>query len=406
MTKVLVLDVAGLTPTLLEHAPRLRELGPPAPLTPPLPAVTCTSQATMLTGAPPREHGIVANGWYFRELNEIWFWRQSNRLIQARRIWEETDVRTAVLFWWFNMATTAGVTVTPRPAYPADGRKVPDVYTAPPILGRELQRRHGTFPLFRFWGPAAGIESTRWIVDAAQEVLERYDPQLCLVYLPHLDYDLQRLGPDDPRIPAQVAAVDAEAARLLDAARGRQVLVVSEYGVTRVRGAVHLNRRLREQGFLEVQENATGELIDPFRSRAFAVCDHQLAHVYVRDPDDLKPVRQALDSLDGVDRLLDPERAGLDHERSGELIALSTRDRWFAYPYWLDEARAPDFARTVDIHRKPGYDPCELFLDPNVSKLRLAGMLFRKKLGLRTVLSVVPLDTDLVKGSHGRLPDD
>ena len=406
MAKVLVLNVVGLTPALLEHAPRLKRLGPPAPLTPPLPAVTSTCQATMLTGKLPSEHGIVANGWYFRDLNEVWFWRQSNRLIQARRIWEDVDARSAVLFWWFNMATTAGVTITPRPAYLADGGKLPDVYTTPPKLGRDLRRSHGDFPLFKFWGPMAGIESTRWIADSALEVLQRYDPQLCLVYLPHLDYDLQRYGPHDERIPAQVAAVDAEAGRILDGAGDREVLVVSEYGITPVTGAVHLNRTLREKGLLEVQENATGELLDPHRSRAFAVCDHQLAHIYVRDPADIASVRELVEATDGVDRLLDVEKTGLDHERSGELVALSAKDRWFAYPYWLDDAKAPDFARTVDIHRKPGYDPCELFLDPEVSKLKLFWLMLRKKLGLRTTFSVVPLDTSLVKGSHGRLPDD
>jgi len=397
-----VLDVVGLTPRLLRFATRLRALGAPAPLTPPLPAVTCTSQATLFTGAAPREHGIVANGWYDRELNEVMFWKQSNRLVRGPKVWEGAGT-SAVLFWWFNMATTATVTVTPRPAYFADGRKLPDVYTTPPELGSELQAKLGTFPLFQFWGPGAGRPATRWIADAAIEVLRRFDPRLCLVYLPHLDYDLQRYGPDDPRIPEEVRFVDAEAARILDAAPDRKALVVSEYGITRVSGAVHLNRALREAGLLAVQVNATGELLDPFRSRAFAVCDHQVAHVYATD---VAAARRAIERLDGVDCVLEPRACGLDHPRSGELIALAAPDRWFAYPYWLDDARAPDFARTVDIHRKPGYDPCELFLDPRVSRLSVAFALLRRKLGFRSVFRVVPLDASLVKGSHGRLPAD
>ena len=403
--KVLVLNVVGLTPRLLEHAPRLRAVGAVAPLTPPLPAVTCTCQATMITGLPPSEHGVVANGWYFRDLNEILFWRHSNQLIAGKKIWEEIGGATATLFSRFNMAHTAAVSVAERPAYPADGRKLPDLYTNPPGLAKELQQKLGQFPLFRFWGPISGIESTRWIADCAIEVMRRFDPQLTLCYLPHLDYDLQRYGPDDPRIEEQVRAVDSEAGRVIDAAGDRKVLVVSEYGIDRVSGAVFLNRALREAGLLQVIDNYVGELLDPFRSRAFAVCDHQLAHVYVRDPNDLEETTSVIERLDGVDRILEKKATGLDHPRSGEIVVLSARDRWFAYPYWLDDARAPDFARTVDIHRKPGYDPCELFRDPAVSSLSLAWMLARKKLGFRTLLRVTPLDTSLVRGSHGRLPE-
>jgi len=405
MSRTLVLDVVGLTPALLEHAPRLKAVGAAAPLIPPLPAVTSTCEATMLTGLPPSGHGVVANGWFHRDLNEIWFWRQSNRLMGGRKVWEDVDGKTAVLFWRFNMATTAAVSVAERPAYPADGRKLPDVYTQPPEYARDVQARLGTFPLFHFWGPMAGIQSTRWIADCAIDVMARFDPALTLVYLPHLDYDLQRFGPDDARIPAQVAALDAEAGRILDAAGGRKVLVVSEYGITRVTGAVPINRALREAGLLEVIDNPVGELLDPWRSRAFAVVDHQLAHVYVREAKDLARTLEVIGRLDGVDGILDKAACGLDHARSGELVVLAARDRWFSYPYWLDDARAPDFARTVDIHRKPGYDPVELFRDPAVGPLSLAWMLARKNLGFRTLFRVTPLDTGLVRGSHGGLPE-
>ena len=247
----------------------------------------------------------------------------------------------------------------------------------------------------------ASIDSTRWIADAAIDVLAGHDPDLALVYLPHLDYDLQRWGPDDARIPAEVAAVDAEAGRILDAAGDRKVLVVSEYHIEQATGAVMINRALREAGLLEVIDNPVGELLDPFRSRAFAVVDHQLAHIYVGDPSDLERTRKVVEALDGFDRFVQ-----IDHPRSGELIALAARGRWFAYPYWLDDMRAPDFARCVDIHRKPGYDPCELFFDPAVTKVGLALRLAKKTLGFRTLFDVVPFDTSLVGGTHGRLPDD
>jgi predicted AlkP superfamily pyrophosphatase or phosphodiesterase len=395
--KVIVLNVVGLTPALLRHAPRLAALGPPAPLTPPLPAVTSTCEATMLTGLPPSEHGIVANGWYHRDLNEVWFWRPSNQLVAGEKVWQAHTGRTAVLFWRFNMATDAAVSVAERPAYPADGRKIPDLYTQPPELGPRLQEKFGRFPLFNFWGPTSSIVSTRWIADATIEVLRHEDPDLTLVYLPHLDYDLQRWGPDDPRIPAEVAALDREAGRIIDAANGRKVLAVSEYHIENATGAVMINRALREAGLLKIIDNPVGELIDFWRSSAFAVCDHQLAHIYVRR--DLDRARRVIEKLDGFDRFIE-----IDHPRSGELVALAAPGHWFAYPYWLDDRHAPDFARTIDIHRKPGYDPCELFSD--ASKPGIAWRLLKKALGFRTLFDVVPLDPSRVGGTHGRLPAD
>ncbi|MSR46323.1 MAG: alkaline phosphatase family protein [Planctomycetes bacterium] len=417
--KVLVLDVVGLTLELLRHAPRLKALasdGFVAPMDGVLPGVTCTAQATLLTGALPRTHGIVGNGWYFRDQAEVWLWRQSNHLVQGDKLLAELataspPVTTANLFWWFNFHSGANFAITPRPHYFADGRKLPDCQTDPPELREELTAKLGTFPLFQFWGPTASIASTRWIADAALFVLQRHEPDLALVYLPHLDYDLQRFGPRDPRIPAAVAAVDIEAGKLIDHARatGREVVVVSEYGIDEVRGAVAINRVLRDGGWLSVRDGPCGELLDPGGSRAFAVADHQIAHVYVRRPCDLAAVQALLERTDGVERVLDAagkHAAGLDHERAGELVALSARDRFFAYHYWLDDARAPDFARTVDIHRKPGYDPSELFFAPDVPalKLRLAATLLRKKLGFRYRMQAISLDPGLARGSHGLLP--
>jgi predicted AlkP superfamily pyrophosphatase or phosphodiesterase len=417
--KVLVLDVVGLTLDLLPRAKNLKALaerGFAAPMDGVLPAVTCTAQATFWTGGLPRDHGVVGNGWYFRELAEVALWRQSNHLVQGRQLQYELaactpPVTVANLFGWFNMYSAATWSVTPRPHYPADGRKIPDVYSEPAELGVELTRSLGTFPLFRFWGPAASIESTRWIADAAIDVIARHDPDLAFVYLPHLDYDLQRYGPNVPSIADEVAAVDAEAGKLIAVAdaTGREVVALSEYGIVEVRGAVALNRVLRGEGFLAVRDTPFGELLDAGASRAFAVADHQVAHVYVRRPADLEAVRRLLARTDGVDLVLDEEgkrRHGLDHPRSGELVAVSAADRFFAYHYWLDDARAPDFARTVDIHRKPGYDPSELLFDPGRRwlKLDLALTLLKRKLGFRDLLKAISLDPGLARGSHGRLP--
>lgn len=419
MRRTLVLNVVGLTADLLPHAPAISRLAARGmrPLVPVLPAVTCSVQASMLTGLPPSGHGCVANGWYDRDLSEILFWKQSNRLVTGETLWDEARRRDpafvgAKLFWWYNMYSGADISVTPRPIYAADGRKLPDIYTHPDTLRGELAKALGPFPLFRFWGPGADLVSSRWIADCAAEVERRFRPSLSLVYLPHLDYDLQRLGPDDPRIPAQVAAVDALAAPLIEAAEreGTRVVVLSEYGITGVTGPIAINRALRWAGLIAVREEQGGELLDPGASAAFAVADHQLAHVYVRNPEQVAAVRDLLLGLDGVERVLDAEAqraAGIRHPRVGELVAVSRADRWFSYPYWLDDDRAPDFARTVEIHRKPGYDPVELFLDPALRwpKASIAWRLAKKALGFRTLMDVIPLDAGLVKGSHGRPTD-
>jgi predicted AlkP superfamily pyrophosphatase or phosphodiesterase len=425
MTPTLVVDVVGLSQELLgRDTPNLNELaerGVVRPLETVVPAVTCSAQATFLTGRPPREHGIVGNGWYFRDLAEVWFWRQSNRLIQAKQVWElgrERDPKftSANLFWWYNMYCAADWSVTPRPMYPADGRKLPDVYSQPGALRSELQKELGQFPLFRFWGPAADISSSRWITRAALRVMQQHSPTLTLVYLPHLDYDLQRLGPDleHPRVRKSLREIDGLCGELIRFAQssGRRLILLSEYGITRVYSAVHINRELRRAGWLAVREELGRELLDAGASRAFAVSDHQLAHVYVKSEGLIPEVAAKLRALDGVERVLDKaEQAelGLDHERSGELVALSHPDRWFSYYYWLDAAKAPDFAPTVEIHRKPGYDPVELFLDPKlaVPKAAIAWRLLKKGLGFRTLMDVISPDDDtLVKGSHGRLTED
>ncbi len=421
MHRTLVLNVVGLTPSLIgPHTPHLAALarkGALRPLRTITPAVTCSVQSTFLTGLRPSGHGCVANGWYFRSLAEVGFWKQSNQLVEGEKVWEAARRRDpgftcAKLFWWYNMYSTADVAVTPRPMYLADGRKLPDVYTHPAELREELQGKLGTFPLFHFWGPTADIVSSQWIGACARHVFTTRRPTLTLVYLPHLDYNLQRLGPGDARISRDLREIDAVCGELIDLADqdGARVIVVSEYGITAVVDAVHPNRALRQAGLLKVRTERGHELLDAGASEAFAVADHQVAHVYVARPERIPEVKALLEALPGVERVLDEEgkkSAGLDHPRSGELVAISRADRWFSYYYWQDDDRAPDFARTVDIHRKPGYDPAELFLDPTLSlpKLRIGWKLARKALGFRTLLDVIPLDASLVRGSHGRLTE-
>jgi predicted AlkP superfamily pyrophosphatase or phosphodiesterase len=306
------------------------------------------------------------------------------------------------------MYSTADYSVTPRPMYPADGRKLPDVYAHPESLRRELQEKLGTFPLFNFWGPATDIKATRWIADASIEVDRKMNPTLTLIYLPHMDYVLQKEGPAGPGVANDLRELDAECGKLIDyyQGRGARVIVLSEYGITAVSRPVHLNRALREAGLLAVREEMGRELLDAGASAAFAVADHQVAHVYVREPERVAEVKRILQKVPGLAEVLDREgqkAIHLDHERSGELVCLAERDAWFTYYFWIDDAKAPDYARTVDIHRKPGYDPVELFLDPTLKapKAKIGWTLAKKKMGFRTLMEVIPLDARLVKGSHG-----
>jgi predicted AlkP superfamily pyrophosphatase or phosphodiesterase len=393
MKSVCVINVVGLTPELLKYAPNIASLGSATPWTPPVPAVTCTSQATLLTGSAPSVHGIVANGWYFRETAEIRFWQQSRNLIESQSILYD-GIETAKIFWWFNQHSGARWSVTPKPHYGCDGAKVFDIIDRTDC---NLTQEFGAFPFFTFWGPNAGLPCSEWISKAAWLVIRKNKPSLTLVYLPHLDYDFQRLTTPDSK---RVEEVDRCAKRIIDACGevGTIPIVVSEYGLVPVSRPIYLNRILRQEGWLDVRNGPFGEMLMAGDSKAFAVVDHQVAHVYVRAKLDISHVRNLLEQIEGVDRVVDPSEIGLGHRRSGELIALAKPDSWFCYYYWLDDKAAPDFARTVDIHRKPGYDPVELFM---TSKLRALARIAQKKLGFRYKMDVIPLDATLVKGSHG-----
>ena len=421
MCPTIVLNIVGLTQQLLgPHTPNLLTLsqqGGLRHLTTITPAVTCSVQSTFTTGLPVQDHGIVANGWYFRDLSEVWFWRQSNRLVHGEKIWDTARRRNpsftcAKLFWWFNMYSSADFTVTPRPMYPADGRKIPDIYTQPANLREELNKKLGSFPLFRFWGPMADVQSSRWITDCTLHIYDTYKPTLTLIYLPLLDYNLQRLGPNHPDLRKDLEAIDAICGEVIDhvQADGTKIIILSEYGITEVTGPIHINRALRRAGLLHIREELGRELLDYGASEAFAVVDHQVAHIYIRSPERVTEVKELVQKISGVEFVLDKDgkrQWGLDHPRSGELVAISHSDRWFSYYFWLEDDRAPDFARTVDIHRKPGYDPVELFLDPTLTspKLRISQRLLQKQLGFRTLMDVIGLDASLPKGSHGRVTD-
>lgn len=420
MKRTAVLDVVGLTSGLVERMPRLREFARTREMrriVPAFPAVTCTAQSTYLTGLTPTEHGIVGNGWYDRDLAEVHFWKQSNHLVRGRKLWEDLREQIpgftcAKLFWWYNMYSSADYSITPRPLYPADGRKIFDIYTAPFDVRFAIKKDLGEFPFRSFWGPGADINSSRWIAEAAKWIEKRYQPSLSLVYLPHLDYNLQRIGPGDAAINADLQALDELLGELISFFQQRdiQLVILSEYGITTVDNPIAINRVLRKQGWIAIKDELGLEMIDCGASKAFAVADHQVAHVYVNEPGLLDRVRSVLESEEGIEAVLDRHQQaslGINHPRAGDLVAIADSHSWFTYYYWLDDSVAPDFARTVDIHRKIGYDPAELFIDPTIKlpALRVAAFLLKKKLNIRSLLEVIPLDPALVKGSHGRVPE-
>jgi predicted AlkP superfamily pyrophosphatase or phosphodiesterase len=463
MKRLAVINVVGLTEALIgKYTPRIakfRSAGALAAIKPAFPAVTCTAQSNYLTGKTPAEHGIVGNGWFNREQAEVQFWKQSNHLVHSQKIWDalrETSSQARPLdarptaancFWWFNMYSSADYAVTPRPIYPADGRKFFDIYAWPYSIREAMKQDLGAFPFFSFWGPAAGVDSpqgkaaaaSRWIAAAAKWMEKTYSPALNLIYLPHLDYNLQRHGTYaatagaqasgcweqtpgsleselqlNPAIHRDLREIDAMVGDLIDYFGQRSVAVVllSEYGITNVDTPIHLNRIFRKQGWLTVKDELGLEILDAGASQVFAVADHQVAHIYLNDRSLESEVRKVLAKQVPGDLTIlgaaEKAAAGLDHPRAGDLIAVAPEKGWFTYYYWLDDARAPDFARTVDIHRKPGYDPVELFLDPKIPlpQLKIAWRLLQKKLGLRMLMDVIPLDASLVKGSHGRRPAD
>jgi predicted AlkP superfamily pyrophosphatase or phosphodiesterase len=414
MKKTVVIDIVGLSSALIgEHTPFLKKYVSSKKLStiePMLPAVTTSVQSTYLTGKWPSEHGIVGNGWYDHAECEIKFWKQSNKLVLSDKIWDharkiDPSFTCANQFWWYNMYSTADYSVTPRPNYLADGRKMPDCYTHPADLRDYLQSELGQFPLFQFWGPGANIKSTQWIADASLLTDKKYNPTLTLIYLPHLDYCLQKFGIDFTKISRELSEIDAVVQQLVThyEEAGANVILLSEYGITNVSQPVHINRILRENNMLAIRKERGLELLDAGASKAFAVADHQVAHIYINDRSVAQDLRAVLERIPGIEMVLnkaEQKQWHLDHERSGDLVLVADEKSWFTYYFWLDDAVAPDYARSVDIHKKPGYDPVEMFMS---SKVRAAYKLLRKKAALRYIMDVIPLDATLIKGSHGRI---
>ncbi len=406
-SRTLVVNCAALSPELIADAsltPNLAALagrGGLRRLQPTFPAVTCSVQASMLTGRPPAEHGIVGNGFYLRDLAEVRMWEQPAYLLDAPYAWTQLQNRptVAMLFWQNSMFAPVDIMLTPKPMH-AESGLILDCYGRPASLYADLKARLGEFPLQHYWGPMSGLPATRWIASATAEVWRNQRPDICLTYLPLMDYNTQRCGPslEHKAVADDLAALDVMVGELASMVNedGGRLVVLSEYGLTAVSRAVALNRVLREAGLLAVRELAGREYLDAGASRAFALVDHQVAHIYLPGRQQGRAtgaeaaataarVVELLSAVDGVAEVLDQsgmQAAGINHRRSGDLVCVSQPGAWFSYYWWLDDAAAPDFARTVDIHNKPGYDPVELFVDRATRN--------------------IPLDDSLVRGSHGR----
>jgi len=392
--------VVGLRTEHLETglAPNVADLlngNPTGDLRPPFPAVTVPVQTTLATGRSPMAHGDVANGEYDRKRNTVAFWERDRA---ARdRLWEtaseEAGITTGALFFQHLIGTTADVAVTPSPIEDENNEMIEmDCWTNPSGFYDELQSEYGHFPLHNYWGPNANEAGSEWILDCARESIERYDPDLLWVYVPHLDYDAQRHGPGSEELADAVSTVDALVGECLEwlgtTERWSETVVgvVSEYGFNAVDTPVFPNRELREAGLLVVRDDGRGgEEVNMADSQAFAMVDHQVAHVYTDTPE---RTRQVLESTVGVDAILDAERKaeyGVDHPNAGEFVLVADWNAWFQYYWWRDDDAAPYYARDMDIHAKPGYDPCELFLGDS---------------------GLVSLDPMKVSGSHGRVDSE
>ena len=400
---LILLTIPGLREKDLAAMPNLRAMtsaGQMVSLVPSFPCVTCPVQANMTTGRLPVEHGVVANGFYWREKRQIEMWTAPNDCIDRPQLWDllshvEGAVTSAVWFAMHSVGCEAEFVCTPKPIHNPDGSESLWCYTRPTELYGALRDALGHFPLQHFWGPIANIKSSDWIVKSAIVAARRWNPDFFWIYLPHLDYAAQKTGPDSPAAQTALGELDAVLGQLhenMHEAYGDVTwLVAGEYAITPVDHVSYPNRLLRQAGLLSVREEADGEWLDFTASRAFALVDHQFSHVFVADADlqTIDRIASLFREQPGIAEVLVGDQRGrysMDHARSGEVILVSSPNSWQAYYYWLADEKAPKFARTVDIHRKPGYDPVELHVD----------------MATRSI----PLDATLIRGSHGAPAED
>ena len=398
---IIVIDIVGLESKHIseETTPniyRISQTGETRELETVFPAVTCTVQSSLLSGSYPEVHGIISNGFYDRQHYSVSFWEQSSNLVQADRVWDiikmhQNGSKTAVLFWQNTMYSNADYVITPRPLHMED-KMIMWCYSKPTGFYEKLSDKIGKFDLTWYWGPLVSKRSSEWIEMATEYVLENEKPNFIFTYIPHLDYSFQRNGTtykdlkDDLRFVDELVGKLVNKVTSLGILQDTQFIIFSEYGFTDVNSDIPLNSIFRKNDLVAVREIEGLEYLDLEYSNAFAMVDHQVAHIYVKE-NFTNQVTKILEGIKGIDMILDnnlKQQFRINHQRSGDLIAISNQDKWFSYYWWFDQLKAPTFSRRVDIHRKPGYDPVELFFDPSTKSISLNGK--------------------LVKGSHGRLP--
>ena len=401
---VIILDIVGLesshlSSNVIPNIANIANEGESFKMEPVFPAVTCTVQASLLSGQYPNKHGIISNGLYDKNNYTVSFWEQSSSLVQADRIWDiakrqnNSSFKTAVLFGQNTMYCKADVVITPRPLHMEEGM-IMWCYSKPLGYYEALKQKYGEFNLSTYWGPLASYKSSKWIVQAACDTLENERPNLMFTYIPHLDYSVQRFGKNSNEVREDLKRADDLVGQVIQKTTDLGIkddtrfIIFSEYGFNDVHSQVPLNRKLREAGLLSVRTINDREYIDFELSKAFAMVDHQIAHVYINDGY-TEQIKRVLENIEGIERVLsteDKKMLNINHDRSGDLIALANKDSWFTYYWWNDDTKAPNFAKSVDIHRKPGYDPAELFIDPTTKS--------------------IPLNADRIRASHGRPADN
>jgi predicted AlkP superfamily pyrophosphatase or phosphodiesterase len=417
-----ILDIVGLEVSHLDSSaqkyPNISGLfengGEYGFMKPVFPSVTSTVQASILTGKYPNEHGIISNGFFDRENLQTLFWEQSTNLVQSEKIWDtiknkNKSLKTALLFWQNSMYSNNDYVVTPRPIHLENGQMDMWCYSKPVNYYETISKDSGEFNLMNYWGPFASIKSSEWITKSVQYTIKNHSPNLISAYFPQLDYTAQKFGHSSSQVTNDLAQIDNCVGNIIESVKKAGIyddthfLLLSEYGFNDVKDAIPINRILREKGLLNVRAICGKEYIDYEYSDAFAMVDHQIAHIYINNSNSTvkEKVKVAIEDISGIDTVCDEEeklKLHINHARSGELIAIAEQDRWFSYYWWYDDHKnismnqevgeinsidkAPTFTRTVDIHRKPGYDPLDLFIDP------------RRK--------CISTDTRLIKGSHGR----
>lgn len=354
------------------------------------PAVTCTVQASFKTATNACNHGMVANGFFFDEMHKPLFWEQNGNLVEGPRVWDNWQAdgkKVGIMFWQQSLSSRPDLLISPAPIHKHHGGMIQDCYDLPRGLYGRLKKECGGFNLMNYWGPMTSKKATEWIVKSTTQVMRDEQPELLLTYLPHLDYELQKSGPDSKKSQKEFVQLERMLGELIAGCEenGYDYIVYGDYAIMNVDQPILPNRILRDHGHLGFRDIKGMLYPDYYNSDALAIADHQVAHIKLFDPTQKEKIMKLFKSVDGIAEVIDGRTSnefGGGHRRSGDIILKAAPNAWFSYQWWHKKSEAPDYATHVDIHNKPGFDPCELFF----------GFPFP---------FATSTNNDLVKGSHG-----